>query len=492
MRRTFTESGPVGLGVRPIPFSSISNRSVPFSTSVFSGLLAAIDGITVFLIGIIIFLSYLGWSKNASAYVCGSMVIMLMTTAVLYGSGLYDFRTQSRVISYRKIAVGCGCAFLTVIVLGFALKISQEFSRVWLFSYFGASLPLLIIVHYLVEHRLRRWGISGKIARNVAIFGGTGPAKRLIEFVEKSQDPWVRILGVFDDRQSPGRSDGCQYPMLGNVEKLISFGRQRRIDDIVIALPWGAEERTLGIVERLRVLPVSVHLCPDAIGFNFVQNGYAYLCGVPVLKVFQKPVSGWDYVAKAIEDKVLAALFLVLTLPVTVLIAVCIKLDSPGPVLFRQKRYGFNDQLIDVYKFRSLRVEQQDEDAACLVTRNDTRVTRVGSFLRRTSLDELPQLLNVLKGEMSIVGPRPHALNASAQGRLYHEVVEKYSTRHKVKPGITGWAQVSGWRGETDTEEKIRKRVEHDIFYIENWSLGLDISIVLRTMWVALKGDRAY
>ncbi|MCI0557133.1 MAG: exopolysaccharide biosynthesis polyprenyl glycosylphosphotransferase, partial [Nitrososphaera sp.] len=212
----------------------------------------------------------------------------------------------------------------------------------------------------------------------------------------------------------------------------------------------------------------------------------------PVLKVFQKPVSGWSYLAKTIEDKVLAALLLVLTMPVMVLIAVCIKLDSPGPVLFRQKRYGFNDQLIDIYKFRSIRVKQQDKDATRLVSRNDPRVTRIGRFLRRTSLDELPQLLNVLRGDMSLVGPRPHALNASAEGRLYHDVVEKYSTRHKVKPGITGWAQINGWRGETNTEEKIRKRVEHDLYYIENWSLVLDLAILLRTMWVVVKGNRAY
>ncbi len=188
----------------------------------------------------------------------------------------------------------------------------------------------------------------------------------------------------------------------------------------------------------------------------------------------------------------LAALLLVLSMPVMGLIAACIKLDSPGPVFFRQQRYGFNNQLIDVIKFRTLCLEQQDDDADQLVIPGDPRVTRLGRFLRRTSLDELPQLLNVLKGDMSVVGPRPHALHASAGGRLYGEVVEKYAIRHKVKPGITGWAQINGWRGETDTEDKIRGRVEHDLYYIENWSLMLDLVIVLRTAWTVLKGDRAH
>lgn len=188
----------------------------------------------------------------------------------------------------------------------------------------------------------------------------------------------------------------------------------------------------------------------------------------------------------------LAALLLVLCLPMMGLIAACIKLDSRGPVFFRQQRYGFNNQLIDVIKFRTLYIEQQDDDANQLVTRGDPRVTRVGSLLRRASLDELPQLLNVLKGDMSMVGPRPHALHASAGGRLYEEVVEKYAIRHNVKPGITGWAQINGWRGETDTEEKIRRRVEHDLYYIDNWSLMLDLVIILRTTWVVLKGERAH
>ena len=204
-----------------------------------------------------------------------------------------------------------------------------------------------------------------------------------------------------------------------------------------------------------------------------------------------RPISA-VYVAKVIEDRVLAVLFLAMASPLLLLIAVAIKLDSPGPVLFRQMRLGFNDRLIEVLKFRTMRVESQDATAARLATRDDPRVTRIGRVLRRLSLDELPQLWNVLRGDMSIVGPRPHALHAKAADLLYHEVVQNYAARHRVKPGITGWAQVNGWRGETDTVEKIQRRVEHDLAYIENWSLAFDLRIILLTFVFGFVHKNAY
>ncbi len=484
MKSLVVEVSPLGLPI----------RSVPFSSTVISGLLAVVDGVAVFLSGIIIYLLYVEWSsESAPVYFSACLFTALLIVTVFHLSGVYKLNTgESQAHRYRKIIVGCGCAFLVIIALAFALKISAGFSRVWLFSWFTTSMLLIVIAHSFCDSQLRRWATSGRLSRNVVIVGATGLAKRLIGFLENGEEPWIRIVGIVEDRKNRGPLDICNYPILGNVDYLICWARKHRIDDVIIALPWGAEDRALAVVEKLRFLPVSVHLCPDMVGFNFVQHGYSYLSGVPVLNVFRKPLSGWSYVAKTIEDRVIAALFLVLTLPVLGLIAVCITLDSPGPVFFRQKRHGFNNQLIDIIKFRTLRVEQQDDDANRLVTRNDPRVTRLGKFLRRTSLDELPQLLNVLKGEMSIVGPRPHPLNASADGMLYEEVVEKYSVRHNVKPGITGWAQINGWRGETDTKEKIRKRVEHDLYYIENWSLMLDLIIVLRTIWVVVNGNRAY
>ena len=212
-----------------------------------------------------------------------------------------------------------------------------------------------------------------------------------------------------------------------------------------------------------------------------------------MLDVFDKPIADWDVVIKLAFDKIVGALALIALSPVLAATALAIKLDSPGPVLFRQKRYGFNNELIEVYKFRSMHVDQLDPTAAKLVTRDDPRVTRVGRFIRKTSIDELPQLFNVVfKGDLSLVGPRPHAIHAKAADRQYDEVVDGYFARHRVKPGITGWAQINGWRGETDTQEKIQQRVEHDLYYIENWSILLDLYILAMTPISLLKSDNAY
>jgi exopolysaccharide biosynthesis polyprenyl glycosylphosphotransferase len=214
---------------------------------------------------------------------------------------------------------------------------------------------------------------------------------------------------------------------------------------------------------------------------------------VPVLDVSYRPIADWDVVMKWLFDKIVGGLMLIAALPIMAVVAIAIKLDSRGPILFKQKRYGFNNDLIEVYKFRSMYVDQCDAAANRLVTREDSRVTRVGRFIRKASLDELPQLFNVVfKGNLSLVGPRPHAVNAKAEARLYDEAVDGYFARHRVKPGVTGWAQINGWRGETDTQEKIQKRVEYDLYYIENWSVLFDLYIVLMTPFALLKSENAY
>jgi exopolysaccharide biosynthesis polyprenyl glycosylphosphotransferase len=211
-----------------------------------------------------------------------------------------------------------------------------------------------------------------------------------------------------------------------------------------------------------------------------------------MIDLYDKPIADWGTVSKWIFDKTIAGLALILLAPEMAAVAVAIRLDSRGPVLFKQKRYGFNNELIEVYKFRSMYTDRCDAAALRLVTKDDPRVTKVGRFIRKTSLDELPQLFNVLKGNLSLVGPRPHAISAKADDRLYGEVVDGYFARHKVKPGITGWAQINGWRGETDTEEKLVKRIEHDLEYIENWSVLFDLYILLKTPSSLLKMENAY
>jgi Undecaprenyl-phosphate glucose phosphotransferase len=262
---------------------------------------------------------------------------------------------------------------------------------------------------------------------------------------------------------------------------------------LIVALPMAAEQRLVGLLQKLWVLPVDIRLSARTSKLRFRPRSYSYVGTVPFLDLFDKPIADWDYIVKAAFDRVIGALILALAAPVMLAVAAAIKLDSPGPVLFRQNRYGFNNELIEVFKFRSMYVSQADANAVKLVTRDDSRITRFGRFIRKTSLDELPQLFNVVfKGNLSLIGPRPHAVQAKAADHLYEQVVDGYFARHRVKPGITGWAQVNGWRGETDTKEKLERRVEHDLFYIENWSVLFDLYILFLTPIRLLNTENAY
>jgi len=277
------------------------------------------------------------------------------------------------------------------------------------------------------------------------------------------------------------------------VDDLVEFARRTRVDLVLFSLPISAESRILQMLKKLWVLPVDIRLSAHNNQLRFRPRSYSYIGSVPVLDVFDRPIADWDVVMKWLFDKLIGALALIALSPVMLFTALAIKFDSRGPVLFKQKRYGFNNELIEVYKFRSMYVDQCDPTASKLVQQNDPRVTKVGAFIRKTSLDELPQLINVVfKGDLSLVGPRPHAVHAKAADRLYDEAVDGYFARHRVKPGITGWAQINGWRGETDTEEKIQRRVEHDLHYIENWSVLLDLAILARTPLALAKTEHAY
>ena len=335
---------------------------------------------------------------------------------------------------------------------------------------------------------------KGRLERRAVVVGGGKPGEDLLDMLALQSDPDLRILGVFDDRndtRSPMILAG--YPKLGTVSDLVTFARRSRIDLIIFTLPITAEERLLQMLKKLWVLPTDIRLAAHRSGLRFRPQSYSYVGGVPVLDMFDKPIADWDVVIKSIFDRVVGAAALVVLSPVLLLTALAIKLDSRGPVFFRQMRHGFNNEAIEVYKFRSLFADQSDFTAAKQVTKNDPRVTRVGRFIRKTSLDELPQLFNVVfKGNLSLVGPRPHALHAQLANKGYDDVVDGYFARHKVKPGITGWAQINGWRGETDTPVKIQKRVEHDLAYIENWSIFFDMYILAITPWALTRTENAY
>jgi Undecaprenyl-phosphate glucose phosphotransferase len=340
--------------------------------------------------------------------------------------------------------------------------------------------------------RLRPIAKNGWLRRNVAIVGAGPEAEHLIAHLERVDREGVRLLGLYNERyhELPQAIGGC--PVRGSVADLCALCRTVPVDKIYVAMSFSAEEALLDALDQLQCLPVDIRLVVAPLGFRLPNRRVSYLQQLPMIHIADRPLGDWGRLAKQIEDWMVAIVALAALAPAMLLIALAIKIDSPGPVLFRQKRYGFNNQLIEVLKFRTMRRDQCDANGAILTTRDDPRITRLGRFLRRSSLDELPQLFNVLCGEMSIVGPRPHAIEAKAADRLYQDIVTGYAARHKVKPGITGWAQVNGWRGPTDTEDQIVKRVAHDLWYLENWSIYFDIKIIVMTIFAGLFGKNAY
>ena len=323
---------------------------------------------------------------------------------------------------------------------------------------------------------------AGAFRRRIAIVGGGAAAQRAIDTLERSSGLDIEIIGLFDDRDDERSPEQVRrYRKLGDIAALYDYARRQRVDLIVVAIPLAAEQRLMQMLGKLWELPVDIRISGQASQLKLSPRAYEFLGELPLLAVFDTPLHGWSWFVKGALDRVLAALMIVAFSPVLAAVALAIRLESAGPVLFRQKRYGFNNELIEIYKFRSMYVDRCDATASKLVTKDDPRVTKVGRFIRKTSIDELPQLFNVLKGELSLVGPRPHATEAKAADTLYQEVVDGYFARHKVKPGITGWAQVNGWRGETDTHKKIENRIKYDLEYIDNWSLWFDLRILLMT-----------
>jgi len=346
-------------------------------------------------------------------------------------------------------------------------------------------------------HQLAHYAAAkGHIARNIVIYGDSEHAKSLINYVMENNEAWNHVVGIYDQRKTRSSiPDDLMLngkPLLrGDTDDLVKLVKEQQIDEIILALPSTSPKRVLEILGAIEHLSVDIHLSPEMQGFTMPLK-LARSCGHPVINLASRPVAGWQRLAKDFLDRVGALLLLILMSPLLLLVALVLRLESKGPVFFQQERFGFNNKTFKIYKFRSMYVDKLDANADKLVVRNDPRVTRVGSILRKTSIDELPQLINVIKGEMSLVGPRPHALNAKAGDELYDRVVSEYALRHRVKPGITGWAQVNGWRGVTDTEEKIQKRVEHDLYYIENWSFLMDLKILLLTPVAVLSGKNSF
>jgi len=467
-----------------------------YSQVVLAGLVRLIEFGLIALIGMGIYAAYVvpeagfGWY-----YLAAVGGIAVLTVIALQSSGLYQLPAfWGHVSSYLRLISAWALVFFIAIGVSFFAKLGQEFSRVWLATFFLCGAAALIGFRLALSQWVLQWMRDGRLERRTVIVGADEEGEALVQALNAQRDSGIRVLGVFDDRGDDRAGTTCAgRPKLGTVDELVEFARRTRVDLVIFSLPITAEKRILQMLKKLWVLPLDIRLSAHTNKLRFRPRSYSYIGDVPVLDVFDRPITDWDVVVKALFDRVVGGLMLLVALPVMAVTALAIKLDSRGPVLFRQKRYGFNNELIEVFKFRSMYVDQSDPTASKLVTKSDPRVTRVGRFIRKTSIDELPQLFNVVfKGNLSLVGPRPHAVHAKAEDRLYDEAVDGYFARHRVKPGITGWAQINGWRGETDNQEKIQRRVEHDLYYIENWSVLLDLYILAATPFALLKTENAY
>lgn len=411
---------------------------------------------------------------------------------VLRQFGQYDVARIPRLaIGFGELVLMLVLVFAAVQSVSFTLGAVQVFPRGWqpLALVIGAA--LFLSMRALVRIYLSRHAAAGLFDANLAVYGAGRIARKVVEHVQAGHSG-LHLAGIFDDRADPLRLDSQGLTISGGVADLIEAGRADRIDEIIIALPQSAEERIAYIARRLEHLPVRIRICThiasDLVDAHLAAHKVSSAGPVGLLDVKAKPLMDWAPLCKRLEDILIGVPALILFTPVMLLIAVAIKLDSPGPVLFRQRRHGLNQHVFEVLKFRSMRV-MEDGPTIKQATRDDPRVTRAGRFLRRTSLDELPQLLNIVLGDMSLVGPRPHAL---VHDEHYGELLERYANRHQVKPGLTGWAQVNGFRGETQTPEDMRKRVEFDLHYIDNWSLLTDLRIISLTPLYGFANKNAF
>lgn len=388
-----------------------------------------------------------------------------------------------------RVLIAWLLTFLSLIFIAFVTKTSEQFSRVVLIAWLVATPILLILARFLLRvifAHLRRLGINN---RTVVIVGMTQNGFHFARDLENKPEFGYNVVGFYEDRSERAYNEILNhYSLLGDFDDMILAARRGEWDQIYIALPVEARSRMLRLLDELSDSATPIRLLPDYFTTNLLHSKFIEIADNPVLCIYDSPFSADHAFIKRIEDLLLGSIILTLISPILLAIAAAVKLTSKGPVLFKQTRYGLKGEKILVWKFRSMTV-CEDGDTVTQATRGDSRYTKIGEFLRKTSLDELPQFFNVLQGTMSIVGPRPHAV---AHNEQYRTLIPGYMLRHMIKPGITGWAQINGWRGETNTIYKMRKRVEFDLEYMREWSLWLDLKIIFFTIFRAFTDKNAY
>ncbi|HEV2302413.1 MAG TPA: undecaprenyl-phosphate glucose phosphotransferase [Stellaceae bacterium] len=469
------------------PRDGPGRHSVLLSPVTVVGATKAVDLVLVLGSAFATFVLYFGILTDLEPGGMERYTLAPLLAAVLFRIGFrriggYDFRRLSALRwQLAHVAAVWAAVVAALLLLGFIGKQSQTYSRGWALLWMVSALASLLVARGILRLFILRWARQGYLARNIVVVGAGEPGAQLIAKLQSSPEEGVKICGVFDDRKSRIPASVGGFEVLGTTAELFDFVRRVAIDEIIVALPLNAETRLKQLFDKLKLLPVDLRLSVEPMSEAFPVRGITYLADVPVLEIVERPLKNWNAITKWVEDKLLGGAMLLVALPVMAVIAVLVKFDSKGPALFVQERFGFNNNVIRVLKFRTMHSDRGDASGAARTVRGDPRITRVGRVLRALSLDELPQLFNVVRGDMSLVGPRPHAVAMKAGERLYPEAVSEYLARHRVKPGITGWAQTHGLRGEIDTLDKARARVAHDLYYIEHWSLSLDLWILATT-----------
>jgi putative colanic acid biosynthesis UDP-glucose lipid carrier transferase len=452
--------------------------------------LRALDLLAILVTGLIAYHWLFGTLVMPVSYKMAIVVGLLFSLILFNRSSLYRAWRGSSATGELWVATGAWASvFLGLSAVAFITQQAHAVEVAWVLHWMVFSWFALVgfrVVLRLLLRGMRAHGFNHrKMVLVVAGELGVRVGQRL------RQMPWtgLEVLGYFDDRPIERLPDIGELPLLGRISELGAFVQQRRVDQVWLAFPFRAENRVKQVLHELRHCTADIRMVPDIFQFRLLNHSMSEVGGIPVLNLTSSPMVGFDQFLKEIEDRVLAFLILFGISPLMLIVALMVKASSPGPVFFKQVRHGWDGKPIEVWKFRTMNLHDEHSGTVTQAVRNDPRVTALGRFLRSTSLDELPQFINVLQGRMSIVGPRPHAIEHNEQ---FKESVEQYMLRHKVKPGITGWAQVNGYRGETNTLEKMQKRVELDLFYIENWSIWLDLRIILKTLIRGFSDKNAY
>lgn len=438
----------------------------------------------IFLDPLIIVASLFGATLFHGEKIDAPYIILALIVFSLSFPGTSRLNDRFRML-LRDIVINWCLLAAILFFFGYASGYLKLFPQQVILAWLLATPAALIVANEAARRLMTRILAMRGYQRTAVIAGISETGLRLAQQFRDKPYLGTCVVGFFDDRDKQ-RLGGLS--LLGKLSELATFAKENRIDMIYITLPMVTQPRILALLEDLRDTTVSIYFAPDIFVTDLIQGRLDDVGGMPVVAVCDTPFSGVNGLIKRSSDIILSILILLLIAPLMLIIAIGVKISSPGPIIFKQRRYGVDSKDIVVYKFRSMTV-CEDGGHIAQATKNDNRVTRLGGILRRTSLDELPQFVNVLQGRMSIVGPRPHAV---AHNELYRKLIRGYMVRHKVKPGITGWAQVNGYRGETDTVDKMQKRIEYDLEYLRHWSLGLDLWIIMKTVLIVVRDRHAY